>query len=258
MSDLSVTDVGSGPAVLFAHGTPTWSYEWRHLVAALSPSFRCITVDHLGFGKSPRPADADYRPEAHAERFREIVKKLGLTKYTLVVHDFGGPIALAGELSKVERLVVFNSFAWPLEGRGVKFAGSAFSKWLYRAFNFSFVISKSAWGDQKTRTEELWRTYTSVFPDADSRERVLFALAKSLGGSAEFFASVQRQLPQLAKTPTHVMWGMKDNAFGPDVLAKWKAELPHATVTELATAGHWPHEEQPQACVDAVQRFLTT
>ncbi|PZR12813.1 MAG: hypothetical protein DI536_14715 [Archangium gephyra] len=255
MSKLHVDDVGAGPVVVFAHGTPTWSYEWRHLVAALQPTHRCITVDHLGFGRSPRPADADYSPEAHAERFAEVIGELGLTKYTLVVHDFGGPIALAGDMSKVERLVVFNSFAWPLETPAARFAGSALFKWLYRTFNFSFVIAKSAWGDQKTRTKALWDTYTSKFPDADSRERVLFALAKSLNGSAKFFAAVEQNVREV---PTLIVWGMKDNAFTVKDLERWRRLLPRAVTVELATAGHWPHEEQPEATVKAVQDFLKT
>lgn len=258
IAGLSVVDVGEGPTVLFAHGTPTWSYEWRHLIKALSATHRCVAVDHLGFGRSPRPADADYSPEAHAARFAEVVKALDLRRYTLVVHDFGGPIALGGDLSAVDRLVVFNSFAWPLSGAGVGFAGSALSKWLYRALNFSFVIAKAAWGDPKTRTPELWRTYTEVFPDADSRERVLFALAKSLGQSAPFFATLEPKLAQLRDVPAHLVWGMKDNAFTPKDLARWKRALPHATVTELAAAGHWPHEEQPDVTVRAVQAFLKT
>ena len=61
---LSVIDEGSGPPVVFSHGTPTWSYEWRHLIRGLSPTHRCIAVDHLGFGLSDPPNDADYSPEA--------------------------------------------------------------------------------------------------------------------------------------------------------------------------------------------------
>src|SRR5262245_25039500 len=73
-------DEGQGEAVLFSHGTPTWSFEFRHLVRALSASHRCIAVDHLGFGLSDRPETAVYTPEAHAKRLRELVDRLGLDK----------------------------------------------------------------------------------------------------------------------------------------------------------------------------------
>ena len=48
-------DEGSGSPILFVHGTPTNSYEYRHLIASLSATHRCIAPDHLGFGRSERP-----------------------------------------------------------------------------------------------------------------------------------------------------------------------------------------------------------
>jgi pimeloyl-ACP methyl ester carboxylesterase len=107
-------DEGSGPAILFVHGTPTWSFEWRHLIAGLRETHRCVALDHLGFGLSERPAGAAYTPEAHAERLREFVARLGLERFTLVVHDFGGPIGLPLAIGsgRVERLVVLNSWMW--------------------------------------------------------------------------------------------------------------------------------------------------
>lgn len=128
---LRTVDVGDGPVVLFAHGTPTWSYEWRHLIAALSATRRCVAPDHLGFGRSDRPSGADYRPEAHAERFRTLVEALDLRDVTLVVHDFGGPIALPTALDsdRITRLVVLNSWMWPFADdpsmrRGAWFIGT--------------------------------------------------------------------------------------------------------------------------------------
>src|SRR5829696_2438417 len=66
-------DEGEGPTLLFVHGTPTWSFEYRHLIRALRQTHRCVALDHLGFGLSDRPGDADYGPEAHAGRLRAFV-----------------------------------------------------------------------------------------------------------------------------------------------------------------------------------------
>src|SRR5262249_58873549 len=87
-------DEGAGNAVLFVHGTPTWSFEFRHLITALAPTYRCIAPDHLGFGLSDRPPGVDYSPKAHAERLAAFVDDLRLDRFTLVVHDYGGPIGL--------------------------------------------------------------------------------------------------------------------------------------------------------------------
>ena len=261
---VSVTDVGSGPVVVFAHGTPTWSYEWRHLLRALSGRYRCLAIDHLGFGRSSRPSQADYGPEAHARRFSKALEVLGVARHHLVVHDFGGPIALDGALTHPERVAsvtLFNTFAWPFTNeastrRQAWLAGTPLFRWAYGALNLSFVLSRSAWGDRRTMTAETWAPYLPVFPDAASRRLVLWALAKSMKGSAVYCESLWDRRARLASTPMHVVWGLADSAFPPSALARLKQGFPHASVHELPTAGHWPHEEQPEVCVESVARFL--
>lgn len=262
---LSVTDTGAGPAVVLAHGTPTWSYEWRHHLRALEGRFRCIAPDHLGFGLSPRPTDGDYRPEAHARRFAGLLDALGIGRYALVAHDFGGPFALAAALDhpeRVERIVLYNTFAWAFASSGARerrmasLAGGRLFRWMYRHLNLSFVIARSAWGDRRRVTPATWPPYTALFPDADSRERVLWALARSMDGSAAFGDGLWRRLDRLRDVPIHLIWGMRDTAFPPAALARFRAAWPHASVLELPDAGHWPHEEQPERCVASVAAFL--
>src|SRR5262245_50024589 len=87
-------DEGQGEPVLLVHGTPTWSFEFRNLIRRVSPFRRAIAPDHLGFGLSERPEAFEYTPEAHARALEAFVDRLGLSRFALVVHDFGGPIAL--------------------------------------------------------------------------------------------------------------------------------------------------------------------
>jgi len=261
---LSVVDVGVGPALVFSHGTPTWSNEWRHLLRGLSGSHRCIAPDHLGFGLSPRPPGADYRPEAHARRFGELMDTLGLERATFVLHDYGGPFGLDWLLEhpdRVERLVLMNTFAFPFdqsarERRLAAWAGSGLFRWLYRRFNFSFVIARGAWGSATPSTDEVWQPYRALFPDAASRELVLFALARGLSGSADFFSSLESRLDRLSGVPVHLIWGTKDTAFPPPVLRRFQAAFPEATTLELPRSGHFPHEEEPEACLASVREFL--
>jgi pimeloyl-ACP methyl ester carboxylesterase len=53
-----------------------------------------------------------------------------------------------------------------------------------------------------------------------------------------------------------LIWGMKDSAFQPYLLDRWISLLPEAVVVRLAGAGHWPHEEQPDAVIRAVGDWL--
>lgn len=88
---LSYIDEGQGEVLLFVHGTPSWSFEFRHVIAAMRESHRCVAIDHLGFGLSDKPVGGAYRPEDHARRLQAFVQALDLRGVTLVVHDFGGP-----------------------------------------------------------------------------------------------------------------------------------------------------------------------
>ncbi|NTV66054.1 MAG: alpha/beta hydrolase, partial [Oscillochloris sp.] len=47
---LSYVDEGSGPPVVMVHGNPTWSFYYRHLIAALRDTHRVIVPDHIGCG----------------------------------------------------------------------------------------------------------------------------------------------------------------------------------------------------------------
>jgi haloalkane dehalogenase len=45
-------DEGRGPALVMEHGTPTWSFLYRHLIRDLSRTHRVVAMDNLGFGLS--------------------------------------------------------------------------------------------------------------------------------------------------------------------------------------------------------------
>jgi haloalkane dehalogenase len=261
---LHYVDEGRGDVVLFVHGTPTWSYEYRHVIAALSKKYRCVALDHLGFGLSERPPRFPYTPEAHAKVLAEFAQQLGLDRITLVVHDFGGPIGLPLVLqgSRVARVVILNSWAWPLEddpqmARGARFIGGAAGRLLYKYANTSLrLIMPSAYGDRRKLTKAIHRQYLDVFRDREARVLVLHALARSLLGSRDFYQGLLNGLPALQRLPVLIIWGMKDSAFKPYQLARWQQLLPDAAVVTLADAGHWPHEEDPQRVIEAIERFL--
>lgn len=112
-------DEGQGHPWLLVHGTPTFSFDFRYIISAFRSSARMLALDHLGFGLSDRPLDADYRPKAHARRFSSWANEVvGTGDFSAGAHDFGCPIALGYLMSHVERvrdLVVINSFCFPFD-----------------------------------------------------------------------------------------------------------------------------------------------
>jgi haloalkane dehalogenase len=256
---------GSGPAVVLVHGTPTWSLEWRHVIADLAADHRVIAVDHLGFGQSAKPKGAGYMPEDHARRFDALMQRaLPDGSATLVLHDFGGPFALPWVLAnwhRVSRLVLVNSFGWtladdPAASSAVTFVNGAIGRFLYLSLHAEVRwLLKAAWARGSRLTPEVHAHYLNVHVTRDERQ-ILFALARSFTESREWFEGLANRLPELANTPTDLIWGMGDRLVGPTVLARWRQTLPHAHVAEIADAGHWPHEEQPDAFIAALRNAL--
>jgi len=277
-------DEGQGDPVVFVHGTPTWSFEWRHVIQGLSSRHRCIAADHLGFGLSDRPRlerreirrrgsglepppYPPYTPEWHAENFERFIARLKLDRFTLVVHDFGGPIGLPFCLRHpgyVSRIVVVNSWMWSFEddagmAKKARIAGSPAGRFLYRWANLSLrVVMPSAYGDRRALTPAIHRQYLDRFPDRWSRDLVLWTLARALLQSSAYYDWLWRQREKLRGLPALIAWGMKDSAFGPALLERWRSALPDARVVEIPGAGHWPHEEAPDEVVAALGEFLSS
>jgi len=245
------------------HGTPTWSFEYRHVIRAAMDSSRCIAPDHLGFGLSDRPRDASYTPEAHAARLREFVDTIGLDRFALVVHDNGGPIGLPLALAgRVTRLVILNTWLWPFDDdkemrNRARIVQGALGRWMYRRLNASLkVLMPSAYAQRSRLTRAIHQQYLEPFNNPDDRVLVLWPLAYALMGSSSFYREQYSRMHALRNIPVKIVWGLKDSAFRPAQLERWRRELPNASVLALDNAGHWPHEEAPSEVAEAISEFL--
>ena len=117
--DLRVHLVDAGevgaPVVVFLHGNPSWSYIWRHqIAAAVAAGYRVIAPDLVGMGLSDKPTEmTDYTVVRHVEWMRSLlVDELELSGATFVLHDWGGIIGMllaAENPGLVERLVISNT-----------------------------------------------------------------------------------------------------------------------------------------------------
>src|SRR5215471_9236520 len=91
-SEISYIDVGSGDPIVFLHGNPTWSYQWRNIIPHLTPVARCLAPDFVGMGWSGKSPNNAYRFVDQAHYIDAWFDALQLTQnVTLVVHDWGAP-----------------------------------------------------------------------------------------------------------------------------------------------------------------------
>jgi pimeloyl-ACP methyl ester carboxylesterase len=94
---------GTGDPVVFIHGFPETSYEWRHQFAALSSSFACFAPDTRGFGQTEKPGTRVSR-ELLAADIIAFMDALGIEKAAVVGHDWGGIIAFKVAIDYPERV----------------------------------------------------------------------------------------------------------------------------------------------------------
>jgi haloalkane dehalogenase len=267
---LSYVDEGEGPPVVLVHGTPTWSFLYRALIPRLvAAGHRVVAPDQLGFGLSDKPSGAGYRPEDHARRLAALLDALAagdpaFRDLTLVVHDLGGPVGLSYAIehpARVARLVVCNTWLWPLAGdpriaRGARLAAGPVGRLLYTRVNAELRwLVPAVYARRERLTPAVHGQYLAPFPDAASRLSLLEAARGLLGGSA-WYDHLWQGRARLRGRPALLLWGTRDPFFGPAYLARWQAALPEAEVAELPDAGHFVQEEAAAEVAAHVVAFL--
>jgi pimeloyl-ACP methyl ester carboxylesterase len=261
---LHFIDEGEGETILFVHGTPSWSFDFRHLIKELRSKFRCIAIDHIGFGLSDKPPKYDYSTRNHANTLEKFIKDRGLKNITLVVHDFGGPIGLSVAIknpSLFKRLIIINSWLWSSESEPefIKFKRilkSPLLPILYRYFNFSprYLLPKS-FGERKIDKQTL-QYYTRPFFSSKERFGPL-AFAKSLFNDQAWFEGLWNGRETISTLPTLLIWGLKDSFVTEKYLRKFREGFSNSEGIEIPGCGHFPQEEQPDHVLSGITRFLS-
>ena len=261
--NMHYVDEGKGDIILFIHGTPTWSFLYRDFIQELSKDYRCIAIDHLGFGRSEKPDSVSSTPEWHSKNLSEFIQKLNLRKITLVVHDFGGPIGLAAGIEnseRIKRVVLFNSWLWATKDRKQaqkidKIANSWLGKFLYLNMNFSpKVLLKKGFDDKQNLSKTVHKQYINPFPDKDSRVPLL-DLAKALVGSSDWYQKQWEHLDRLSDKEWLILWGTKDEFITKEYLKKWQEKLPNAKTKEFE-CGHFVQEEKTDESIKDIITFM--
>lgn len=261
---LHYVDEGRGDVLLFAHGTPEWSFGYRDLIKTLRTNYRCIAIDMLGFGLSDKDPLADYTCQAHAKRLALAIEKLGLKNITIVANDFGGGISLSYAINNpgnVKNIVLFNTWMWSLKddrhySKPAKAVNSWLGKILYLKFNAPVnIIMPTAFGNKKLLTKEIHLHYKNALPKG--QRAAAFAFAKELMNASDWWQSLWDKADVLRDKQFLLFWGVKDKFIPAKELDKWKAKFPTAKVITFTDAGHFVQEEKAQEMIRALATFIS-
>ncbi|MGB3335271.1 MAG: alpha/beta fold hydrolase [Mycobacterium sp.] len=252
-------DEGSGPVLLFLHGNPTWSFDYRKIIEALRPDFRCIAVDYPGFGLSAAGPGYRYLPTEHTQVIGAFVDALALSGITLVVHDWGGPIGLAVIQQRpeiFERLVLSNTWAWPVGAPLVQVMshvmGGSIGRLLIRQFNL-FVNVMIPVGHRLTKPTRREMDHYQKALDSPARREASAVFPREITASRAFLADLESGLPAIAGLPTLIIWGDGDFAFGDRELRQWEQTLTNHQTVIVEGAGHFVPSDAPEQFAAAIR-----
>lgn len=260
------------PTVVFVHGNPTWSFYFRDLVRAVSPTHRAIAVDHVGCGLSDKPGDDRYRYTlaSRIDDLEALLEHAGVKgDVTLVVHDWGGAIGMGWAVrhpERITRLVVLNTAAFHLP-RGKALPGllwlardTAVGAFLVEKLN-AFAIGASLIGTPRRKmAKDVKAGYLAPYARPGDRLATLrFVQDIPLSAADEAWAplmEIEAKLPTLADKPMLICWGEKDFVFDHHFLQEWQRLFPAAEVHAYPTAGHYILEDAGDLVVPLVRAFL--
>lgn len=255
-------DEGAGETLLLLHGNPSWSFLYRKIIASLKADFRCVALDYPGYGMSDAPAGYGFTPREHSILLERFVDRLGLTDLTLMVQDWGGPIGLglAGRRPElVRRLIIGNTFAWPLNGapRIEIFSwvmGGPVGRSLTLMFNLVpwFFFTR---GFARKTGPEVLAMYLAPWRKRE-RRIAAFVAPRQLIAASPYLREVEANLPKLASRPALIVWGAKDFAFRDAERQRFENTfLTHKTVL-LPNASHFLQEDAGEEIAELIKQFL--
>ncbi|PTL75553.1 alpha/beta fold hydrolase [Vitiosangium sp. GDMCC 1.1324] len=269
---------GEAPAerapVLFLHGGPGYnSYSFARLMGTrLEKSRRMVYLDQRGCGRSERPWDGRYSLEVLVADLEALRQELGVERWVLMGHSFGGTLALEYAARHPEHV------AGMVYVSGFSDAASSFATWkreLERLYPGRLAAAASP--EDPSDYGQVMRALRGVdaqaffnqlqFHNATYLQMQDAVDAESgLSNTGEMSRALfSTELPRYrfsasahVTAPVLVVGGRYDNSIGLESIQALAKTLPHATFLEYEQSGHFPYLEEADRFARDVTQFLSS
>jgi len=257
------------------HGWPETKHSWRHQLPALSAAgYRAVAVDCRGYGNSTKPTDvAAYGIEAVVGDVIGVIEVLQLERPVLAGHDWGSILVWSAAVMHPVSVRAVASLNVPYRGWASGFPPTDFIR-EHLADRFGYVLYFQEVGKAEAAFAEdpdgwLRRVYYSMakdptfLPDEDFAVYRDAFVAGGMYGPLGYYRNIDANHALLAsyenapiEVPVLMIAADSDPVLPArlaDGMDRWVADL---TVAEIADAGHWVQQEQPDRVNEAMLDWL--
>ena len=256
------------PTLLLLHGFPSASRTFEPLFALLSDRYHLVAPDYPGFGHSdwPDPRNFAYTFDHIAEIMNHFTEEFGLSRYTLYMHDYGGPVGFRMALThpdRIEALIIQNAVAHD-EGLGANWEVRR-DFWIDHASNeCSLRINLLSLPTTRTRhvgddpnperyDPDLWTdefAFLNQPGQADIQSDLFHDYRTNLDAYPTWQAWLREHQPRLL-----VIWGRYDRSFELSEPDAYHHDVPTAHVYML-DAGHFALDTAADEIAAVIRGFL--
>lgn len=276
------------PALVFLHGFPENHRTWRHQIAHLADRFYCIAPDQRGYGGSSKPAEvSDYSADKLTADVFALADALGVDRFTVVGHDWGGAIAwsvalngqpgapLAAWAGRVTRAVLANApHPFIFQRLLIEHAGQRAASQYIRAFRDTandaeirthglapFLARTINWGRDNQLEPAERALLQEQWADGDTAIAMLnwyraTALeVPAMDDDVALPAHLTAGFPPLL-IPTLLVWAMADSALPPANIDGIDELVPGIVIRRVEGCGHFVPWQAPAEVNAAMDAFL--
>ncbi|MEI6001059.1 alpha/beta hydrolase [Paraburkholderia bengalensis] len=255
------------PTIVLLHGFPSSSREFDQLIPLLATRYHIVAPDFPGFGQSdaPPPSSYAYTFDHLAQTTNDFLEQVGATRYSLYLHDYGGPVGfrlMVAHPERVHALVIQNANAYK-EGLGPKWASIA-QYWADRKAHpevLNVFMSPAATEQRHTAGTSHPERYN---PDTWTDESAHLARLGQYEIQGDLLYDYRTNVASYSdwqawlrthKPPTLVLWGRNDPSFLAAGADAFKRDIPDAEI-HLLEAGHFAFDEQNDEIARLILTFL--
>jgi pimeloyl-ACP methyl ester carboxylesterase/uncharacterized membrane protein HdeD (DUF308 family) len=215
------TGIDKESTLVLLHGIESSSSYWDTLVPYLEKNKRVVTIDLLGFGKSPKPLNIAYSLENQVDYLKATLDNAGVEEIELAGHSLGSLVALSFAAKYPQRIKKLTLLA-PVFVLDKSTSENPVIKRLHfidRVSDGSFLYSHTAQALGYNKISKYIPSIRSVKNAVNQQKAIMRAMKAS-------------------KVPTTIIYGKRDGLIDKNYLHEVSSQFTNVKLIELKDEGH--------------------